>query len=82
MQLIDKILKMVGVKDLLAASQVCKYWRAVSLQIIADSVVRNMEEMDLSEIIESYIYEHSVIYKHLSFRVSFFKVFFYKKSKL
>ena len=44
--MIGEILKKLKVKDLLAASKVCKYWRDISIPIIADTAWVLIHSMD------------------------------------
>ena len=65
--MLQEILNKLNPKDLLAASEVCRYWRDVSLPIIADSFYMVIESMDQAINILS---NTSVRYKHFLF-VSF-----------
>ena len=65
--MLHEILNKLKPNDLLAASEVCRYWRDVSLPVIADSVYMKIESMDQTISILS---NTSVCYKHFSF-VSF-----------
>ena len=62
--MLQEILNKLNPKDLLAASEVCIYWRDVSLPIIADSVYMVIESMDQAINILS---NTSVRYKHFLF---------------
>ena len=44
--MIVEILKKLQRKDLLSASEVCKYWREISVPIIAETVCVFIERMD------------------------------------
>ena len=65
--MLQEILNKLNPKDLLAASEVCRYWRDVSSPVIADSVYMVIESMDQAINILS---NTSVCYKHFLF-VSF-----------
>ena len=65
--MLQEILNKLNPKDLLAASEVCRYWRDVSSPVIADSVCMVINSIDQAISILS---NTSVHYKHFLF-VSF-----------
>ena len=65
--MLQEILNKLKPKDLLTASEVCWYWRDISLPIIADSVYMVIKSMDQAK---SILNNTSVRYKHFLF-VSF-----------
>ena len=69
--MIREIFKKLEVKDLLSASEVCKFWRNVSSSIIADSVSMVITN-DIPT--KNMLKNLSVGYKHFIFKVNY--VFF------
>ena len=65
--MLQEVLNKLNPKDLLAASEVCRYWRDVSSPFIADSVCMVIKSMDKAI---SVLSNTSVRYKHFLF-VSF-----------
>ena len=65
--MLQEVLNKLKLRDLLAASAVCRYWRDVSSPVIADSVCMAIRSMDQAI---SVLSNTSICYKHFSF-VSF-----------
>ena len=73
--MLSAIFKKLKFVELLAASEVCKLWRVVSLPIIADSVYLKIKSMDQTVDIFN---EFSVNYKHFIFTVCYLVIFVLK----